>query len=225
MHSAEPVACYLATMFLRAKTRKNDGKIHRYFSVVENRSVGGKRRTVQRTALHLGEINGGQEAAWRQALEVFDEGREEHRTLSLFADDAVAQPASVDNLRVRLSEMELRRARSFGDCWLGCELWRQLDLEKFWQQRLEENVRRETVDWEKVLRLLDPGSEFRVHRQWFDRSAMGGNCWERILQSRRRTVCIAVWTGSWSTSRSCSRISDSAGRICSALSSMCCFMT
>jgi transposase len=169
----------LPTMFLRAKIRKKDGKIHRYFSVVENRRVGAKRRTVQRTVLHLGEINGSQEAAWRQTLEVFDEGRQEHRTLSLFPDDSVAVPASVDSLRVRLSEMELHRARAFGDCWLGCELWRQLGLEEFWHERLDEKVRRETVDWEKVLRLLvinrliDPGSEFRVHRQWFDRSAMG----------------------------------------------------
>jgi transposase len=165
-------------MFLRAKTRKKDGKVHRYFSVVENRRVGAKRRTVQRTVLHLGEINGNQEAAWRRTLEVFDESRQEHRTLSLFPDDAVALGA-IDSLQVRLSELELHGARAFGDCWLGCELWRQLGLEEFWQERLEEKVRRETVDWEKVLRLLvinrliDPGSEFRLHRQWFDRSAMG----------------------------------------------------
>ena len=76
---------------------------------------------MQRTVLHLGEINGSQEAAWRQTLEVFDEGRQEHRTLSLFPDDTVAIPASVDSLRVRLSELELHRARGFGDCWLGCE--------------------------------------------------------------------------------------------------------
>lgn len=179
MQGVRLVACFLPAMFLRAKTRKKDGKIHRYFSVVENRRVGVKRRTVQRTVLHLGEINGSQEAAWRQTLEVFDEGPQEHRTLSLFPDDTVAVPASVDSLRVRLGEMELRRARSFGDCWLGCELWRQLELEEFWHERLEEKVRRETVDWEKVLRLLvinrllDPGSEFRVHRHWFDDSAMG----------------------------------------------------
>ena len=105
-------------MFLRAKIRKKDGKIHRYYSVVENRRVGAKRRTVQRTVLHLGEINGSQEAAWRQTLEVFDEGRQEQRTLSLFPDGEVAVPASVDSLRVRLSEMELRRARAFGDCGL-----------------------------------------------------------------------------------------------------------
>ncbi len=179
MQGVELVACFLQSMFLRAKTRKKDGKIHRYFSVVENRRVGVKRRTVQRTVLHLGEINGSQEEAWRQTLEVFDEGPQEHRTLSLFPDDTVAVPSSAGSLRVRLSEMELRRARSFGDCWLGCELWRQLELEKFWHERLEEKVRRDTVDWEKVLqllvinRLLDPGSEFRVHRQWFDQSAMG----------------------------------------------------
>lgn len=166
-------------MFLRAKVRKKDGKLHRYYSVVENRRVGGKRRIVQRTVLHLGEINTSQEASWRQTLEVFDEGRQEHRTLSLFPDDEEAVPGSVDSVRVRLSEMELRRPRAFGDCWLGCELWQQLGLEEFWGERLLEKVRRETVDWEKVLRLLvvnrliDPGSEFRVHRQWFDRSAMG----------------------------------------------------
>ena len=157
-------------MFLRAKVRKKDGKIHRYYSVVENRRVGAKRRIVQRTVLHLGEINSSQEAAWRQTLEVFDESRQEHRALSLFTDDEPAVPFSVDSLRVRLSEMELRRARAFGDCWLGCELWRQLGLEPFWGERLEEKVRRETVDWEKVVRLLvvnrliDPCSEFRVHR-------------------------------------------------------------
>ena len=179
MQAADLLACFEPRMFLRAKVRKKDGKIHRYYSVVENRRVGAKRRIVQRTVLHLGEINSSQEAAWRHTLEVFDESRQEHRALSLFADDEPAAPSSVDSLRVRLSEMELRRARSFGDCWLGCELWGQLGLEQFWGERLEEKVRRETVDWEKVLRLLvvnrliDPGSEFRVHRQWFDQSAMG----------------------------------------------------
>lgn len=166
-------------MFLRAKVRKKDGKFHRYYSVVENRRVGAQGRIVQRTVLHLGEINGSQEAAWRQTLEVFDDCRQEHRTLSLFADDQSTVPSSVDSVRVRLSEMELRRPRAFGDCWLGCELWQQLGLEEFWRERLIEKVRRETMDWEKVLRLLvvnrlvDPGSEFGVHRQWFDRSAMG----------------------------------------------------
>ena len=163
-------------MFLRAKVRKKDGKQHRYFSVVENRRVG-HNKTVQRTVLHLGEINDKQENAWRNTLEVFDENRQQYATLSLFPADRELPIESMNTLQVKLSEMALRRPRVFGSCWLACELWRQLQLDTFWQERL--CSQRETVPWEKVLRLLvvnrllEPGSEFRVHQHWFDQSAMG----------------------------------------------------
>ena len=165
------------TMFLRAKVRKKDGKQHRYFSVVENRRVG-QNHTVQRTVLYLGEINDSQEAVWRKTLQVFDETHQQYTTLSLFPEDREIPAASSDSIQVKLSEMQLRRPRAFGNCWLGCELWRQLRLEEFWEEKLAEQVQRETVSWAKVLqllvvnRLIDPGSEFRVHRQWFDQSAM-----------------------------------------------------
>ncbi|HEX8882747.1 MAG TPA: IS1634 family transposase [Candidatus Acidoferrum sp.] len=165
------------TMFLRAKVRRKDGKQHRYFSVVENRRVG-QNQTVQRTVLYLGEINDSQEAIWRKTLQVFDETHQQYTTLSLFPEDREIPAESSDSIQVKLSEMELRRPRAFGNCWLGCELWRQLRLEEFWEEKLAENVQRETVSWAKVLqllvvnRLVDPGSEFRVHRQWFDQSAM-----------------------------------------------------
>jgi transposase len=165
-------------MFLRAKVRKKDGKQHRYFSVVENRRVG-QNHTVQRTVLYLGEINDRQEAIWRKTLQVFDETHQQYTTLSLFPEDREIPAASSDSIQVKLSEMQLRRPRAFGNCWLGCELWRQLRLEEFWEEKLAEKVQRETVSWAKVLqllvvnRLIDPGSEFRVHRQWFDQSAMG----------------------------------------------------
>ena len=42
-------------MFLRCKTRKKDGKEHRYWSVVENRRVAGG-RVVQKHVLYLGEM-------------------------------------------------------------------------------------------------------------------------------------------------------------------------
>jgi transposase len=164
-------------MFLRAKVRKKDGKQHRYFSVVENRRVA-QNHTVQRTVLYLGEINDSQEATWRKTLQVFDETHQQYTTLSLFPEDREIPAASSDGIQVRLSEMELRRPRAFGNCWLGCELWQQLRLEEFWEEKLAEKVQRETVSWAKVLqllvvnRLIDPGSEFRVHRQWFDQSAM-----------------------------------------------------
>lgn len=162
-------------MFLRSTNRKKDGKSHRYFSVVENQRVSGN-KSVQRTVLYLGEINDSQQAAWRKTLTVFDEDKQESRNLSLFPDDRAVPAEAVDSLQVRLSGLELRRPRPFGNCWLASELWRELGMTEFWQERLPAG--RETVSWEKVLRLLvvnrllEPGSEFRVHRHWFVESAM-----------------------------------------------------
>jgi len=121
-------------MFLRAKVRKKDGKLHRYFSVVENRRVGRatKKKTVQRTVLYLGEINDRQEEIWRKTLQVFDETQQRYTNLSLFPEDREIPAAGSDSLQVKLSAMELRRPRAFGNCWLGCEVWRQLRLEEFW---------------------------------------------------------------------------------------------
>ena len=162
-------------MHLKVHRRKKDGKEHRYFSVVESRRVG-RGKVAHRTVVYLGEINDSQQASWRKTLEVFDESRQQLTTLSLFPEDREIAWEDIDALQVRLSEMQLERPRAFGGCWLGCELWRQLKLDEFWQLRLPEG--REAVPWEKVLRLLvvnrllDPGSEFRVHRQWFDQTAM-----------------------------------------------------
>ena len=162
-------------MFLRSIHRNKDGKDHRYFSIVENHRLASD-RTVQRTVLYLGEINDQQQAAWRKTLSVFDEEQQAYANLSLFPDDREIPADAVDSLQVKVSGLELRRPRLFGSCWLGCELWRQLGLHEFWDTRLAGS--REEVAWEKVLqllvvnRLLDPGSEFRVHRQWYLSTAM-----------------------------------------------------
>src|SRR5277367_841088 len=162
-------------MFLRSTNRKKDGKSHRYYSVVENQRISGD-KTVQRTVLYLGEINDSQQTAWRRTLEVFDEEQQQTRNLSLFPDDREVPADTLDSLQVNLAGLELRRPRPFGNCWLASELWRQLGLTEFWRERLPAG--REDVSWEKVLRLLvvnrllEPGSEFRVHRHWFVESAM-----------------------------------------------------
>lgn len=162
-------------MFLRSTNRHKGGKDHRYFSGVENRRLpGGK--TAQRTVLYLGEINDRQQAAWRKTLEVFDEAEQRYTSLSLFPDDRELPADAIDSLQVWLSGLELKRPRMYGNCWLACELWQQLGLDEFWQQRLPAG--REAVSWEKVLRLLvvnrllDPGGELRVHRHWYLQSAM-----------------------------------------------------
>ena len=162
-------------MFLRSHRRVKDGKEHRYYSIEESRRLQSG-RVVQRRVLYLGEINDSQQAAWRKTLDVFDEQQQGYTTLSLFAEDRPVPAEAVDSVQVKLSEMKLRRARPYGNCWLGCELWRQLELDGFWEQKLERG--REEVRWAQVLellvvnRLIDPGSEFRLHRQWFDQSAM-----------------------------------------------------
>jgi hypothetical protein len=133
-------------MFLRSTNRKKDGKDHRYFSVVENRRLSSG-KTAQRTVLYLGEINDQQEGAWRKSLEVFDEARQSSRALSLFPEDREIPADAVDSLQVKLSGLQLRRARPFGNCWLACDLWRQLGLDSFWQDRLPDG--REAISWEK----------------------------------------------------------------------------
>ena len=136
------------SMFLRSHRRKKDGKEHRYFSIEESRRLQSG-RVVQRRVLYLGEINDSQQAAWRKTLEVFDEQKQNYTTVSLFPEDRPVPAAAVDSVQVKLSEMKLRRARPYGNCWLGCELWRQLELGQFWEQKLEGG--REEVSWAQVL--------------------------------------------------------------------------
>ena len=127
-------------MFLRATTRKKDGKEHRYFSVVENKRVSGG-RVLPRHVLYLGEINSSQEFAWRRSIEVLDEATQAPRTLALFAEDrceAVMPDASI--VRLQLAQLRLERPRQWGACWLSLKLWQQLGLDQFWSERLAPSV-------------------------------------------------------------------------------------
>jgi hypothetical protein len=163
-------------MFLRSKIRRKDGKEHRSWSVVENRRVAGG-RVVQRHVLYLGEINSTQELAWRRSIEVIEAGTAQPRTLSLFPEDrcdGLLPDRSI--VQLKLSQVRLRRPRQWGACWLALELWRELGLDRFWAERLDPS--RKGTRWDQVLfvlvayRLLAPGSEWRLHREWFERTAL-----------------------------------------------------
>ena len=162
-------------MFLRCKTRHKDGKSHRYWSVVESRRVRGG-RIIQRHVLYLGEINDGQEAAWRRSIAVFADGAAEPRQMALFPEGRALPVADSEVVQIRLGALSLRRPRQWGGCWLAGALWDQLQLDGFWSARLKPS--RKGTRWLNVLktlvfyRLLDPGSEWRLHRQWFEASAM-----------------------------------------------------
>jgi len=164
-------------MFLRAKTRKKDGKIHRYWSVVENKRVSGG-RVVQRQVLYLGELNDAQRAGWVRTIDGLEPRKNNARQLALFPDDRDQLPElSCDVARIRLNEIQLRRPRQWGACWLSLHLWSLLELDAFWSGLLPRS--RKGTNWLNVLkaltcyRLIDPGSEFRFHREWYERSAMG----------------------------------------------------
>jgi hypothetical protein len=163
-------------MFLRATTRKKDGKEHRYWSVVENRRVAGG-RVVQRHVLYLGEINSSQELAWRRSIEVLEDGVPAPRTYALFPEDRCEGLLPDESIvRLKLKAMQLHRPRQWGACWLALTLWQTLDLDVFWAERLPPS--RKGTRWDLVLfvlaayRLIAPGSEWRLHREWYGRTAL-----------------------------------------------------
>jgi hypothetical protein len=163
-------------MFLRMSKRKKDGKEHRYWRITESRRVG--KRTVQTDVAYLGEINDGQREAWWRAIEVLEEGQEKPRSIALFPDDRKVESESHEVINVYVNRMRLEKPRQWGACWLALELWAQLRLDDYWAEKLPPS--REGTRWLDVLkvlvcnRLIKPGSEWRLHREWYASSAMAG---------------------------------------------------
>lgn len=164
-------------MYLRCNRRFKDGKEHRYWNIVESKRCG-EGKVVQRQVLYLGEINDSQHEAWCRVIEAFDEKTQERTQLALFpAEGELPEYAEGYGVKLRLEAMELHRPRQWGACWLACHLYEELELDQFWARRLTDS--REGTCWRHILqtlvcyRLIDPGSEWRLHRLWFDRSAMG----------------------------------------------------
>ena len=184
----------LRHVFALQEIRRKDGKDHRAWSVVENRRVHDG-RVVQRQVLYLGEINDNQKAAWSKAIEVFDEGAGQSKQIALFPEDRLAPVLDCDVVSIRLSAMRLRRPRQWGACWMATLLWDQLRLDEFWLAALPPS--REGTSWLNILKtlvgyqLISPGSEWRLHRHWFEHSAMGDLLGEDIalVQLRSLTRC------------------------------------
>jgi transposase len=164
-------------MYLRHIQRKKNGKEHSYWSIVESRRLADG-RVSQRHVLYLGEINDAQERAWARAVEVFPDESGPPQTMALFPEERLdaATDEGIPLVRLRLKELSLHRPRQWGVCWLALYLWQELQLDQFWSQRLQPS--RKGTRWDLVLavltvyRLLAPGSEWRLHRQWFQSSAL-----------------------------------------------------
>jgi hypothetical protein len=163
-------------MYLRCNRRFKDGKAHCYWNIVEAKRCSGG-RVVQRQVLYLGEINDSQHEAWCRVIEAFDEDKQRRTPLALFpAHRELPEYAKQYGVQVRLDAMQLLRPRQWGACWLACQLYEQLGLDGFWASLPDS---REGTRWRHILqtlvcyRLIDPGSEWRLHRLWFEQSAMG----------------------------------------------------
>ena len=164
------------SLFLKCHERFKNGKNHRYWSLAENQRCAGG-RIVQRQVLYLGEINDSQRAAWIKQIEIFDAHGQVYTTAALFPDDRLVPAEVARAIQIRLGDFEVERPRQWGACWLALWLWELLGLDRFWSERLLPS--REGTRWDLILaalsayRLIEPGSEWRLHRHWFGTTALG----------------------------------------------------
>ena len=164
-------------MYLKCHSRLKDGKEHHYYSIAEKVACAGGRR-VERHVFYLGEVNDSQREGWLKLIEAFDVEAQQQTKLALFASDHPIPTHATDlAVQVRLAEFSIQRPRQWGACWIFLLIWEQLKLEAFWRERLPAS--REHTSWYQILlvlcayRWIDPGSEWRLHREWYAGSAMG----------------------------------------------------
>ena len=155
-------------MFLRSNHRDKDGKDHNYWSLVETvRTPDGPR---QKTLCYLGELNSSAQARWLRTVEVFNE-QGEAQQLKLFPSDVEPPADDPEVARVLLSKVRLERTRQFGACYVGLELWKRLELDRFFEQAMDDAPG--DVPWSRVAallainRLCAPGSELAVEQRWY----------------------------------------------------------
>jgi transposase len=163
-------------IFLRSHERRKDGKINTYWSLVENRRCADG-RVVQRHVLYLGKLTPAQELSWEKTAGQFDNALEPGEPLPGLATERELRSKEAAAIAVHLKQFRIERPRQWGACWVALTIWNLLKLSEFWSSRLSPS--REGTRWLNVLitlviyRLIDPGSEWRLHRQWYEQSALG----------------------------------------------------
>jgi transposase len=160
-------------MFLRPNRRTKDGKEHSYWSLVETvRTPDGPR---QKTLCYLGELNSSAQARWLKTIEVFNE-QGERQQLKLFPSQIEPPADDPQVARVLLNKVRLERTREFGSCWLSLQLWKRLELDRFFESSIDEHEA--DVPWSRVAavlainRLCAPGSELAVEQRWYPSTAL-----------------------------------------------------
>ncbi len=160
-------------MFLRPNHRGKDVKDHTYWSLVETvRTPDGPR---QKTLCYLGERNSSAQARWLTTVEVFNE-QGDAQPLKLFPSHVTAPADDPQVGRVLLNKVRLERTRQVGSCFLGLELWKRLELDRFFERSLDQEPA--DVPWSRVAALLAihrlgaPGSELAIEQRWYPSTAL-----------------------------------------------------
>jgi transposase len=160
-------------MFLRPHQRKKDGKEHTYWSLVETvRTPDGPRH---RRLCYLGELNNSAQTQWLKTVEVFNE-QGEAQQLKLFPSHVEPPADDPQVARVLVNRVRLERTRQFGSCFLGWELWKRLELDRFFAQVVDDDSA--DVPWSRVSavlainRLCAPGSELAIEERWYPSTAL-----------------------------------------------------
>lgn len=163
-------------IFLRGHERRKDGKSNTYWSLVENRRCADG-RVVQRQVLYLGKLTPAQELSWERTAVQFSDKASLGEALPGLATERELQSKEAAAIAVHLKQFRIERPRQWGACWVALTVWNLLKLSEFWSRHLPPS--REGTRWLNVLitlviyRLIDPGSEWRLHRQWYEQSALG----------------------------------------------------
>jgi hypothetical protein len=119
-------------------------------------------------------LNGSAQSCWLKTIEVFNE-QGESKQLKLFPS-GVEPPDDPEVAQVLVQKVRLERTRQFGACFLGWELWKQLQLDRFFEETVD------TIDtevpWSRVAavlainRLCAPGSELAIEQRWYPSTAL-----------------------------------------------------
>lgn len=150
-------------MYLRRCYRNKDGKRHAYWALVESHRT--ERGPRQRVVAWLGALDEQGRLGVKRCAE-----RTTAQQGGLFRDP---QPEWVE---VDVKRVRVERSRKFGGPWLGLELLRRLELDRFLQQTLPEG--REEIPWSVMAtvlvlgRLCDPSSELGLAERFYESSAL-----------------------------------------------------
>jgi hypothetical protein len=120
-------------------------------------------------------LNGSAQPRWLKSVEVFNE-QGEAQQLKLFPSNVDPPADDLQVARVLVNRVRMERTRQLGAAFLGWELWKGLELDRFFEHAVDNELA--DVPWSRVAavlainRLCAPGSELAVEERWYLATAL-----------------------------------------------------